>query len=71
MKAAKVYAAQQYISTVGPLSRCANVQSHDPLLFRMTGTKIDGPLMENERAEPLVKPVLTKRMQQLAGLVEY
>ncbi|WRT66049.1 uncharacterized protein IL334_003001 [Kwoniella shivajii] len=53
-------AVEQYIST-----------SHDPLMFRMTGSKIDPHAMENERLEPTVKPILTERMQQLAGLKSY
>ncbi|WVW85156.1 hypothetical protein I302_107194 [Kwoniella bestiolae CBS 10118] len=60
MKEVRKIAAEQYIST-----------THDPLMFRMTGSKIDPHAMENERLEPLEKPVLTERMQQLAGLKSY
>ncbi|GFZ50535.1 hypothetical protein JCM24511_08292 [Saitozyma sp. JCM 24511] len=45
--------------------------SHDPLLFRLTGSKAMGPLDENERMEPLVKPVLSDRAKQLAGVLAY
>jgi hypothetical protein len=47
------------------------MQSHDPLLFRLTGSKAMGPLDENERMEPLVKPVLSDRAKQLAGVLAY
>ncbi|WWC71163.1 uncharacterized protein I206_105116 [Kwoniella pini CBS 10737] len=60
MKEVRRIAAEQYIST-----------THDPLMFRMTGSKIDAPAMENERKEPLKKPILTERMQRLAGLRDY
>ncbi|ORX35314.1 hypothetical protein BD324DRAFT_632306 [Kockovaella imperatae] len=60
MKEARKIATEQLIGT-----------SHDPLLFRMTGTKILGDAIPNERREPLVRPVLTERMQQLAGVKAY
>ncbi|WWC88261.1 uncharacterized protein L201_003168 [Kwoniella dendrophila CBS 6074] len=60
MKEVRKIAAEQYIST-----------THDPLMFRMTGSKIDPHAMENERLEPSPKPILTERMQQLAGLKSY
>lgn len=60
MLEARVKATQEYIGT-----------SHDPLLFRMTGTKVDGEFVPGERREPVNKPVLTERMQQLAGIKAY
>lgn len=60
MKAAKLHAMEHHIST-----------SHDPLLFRMTGSQIEKKIAEDERPGPIVKPVLTHRMKRLAGLVDY
>ncbi|KAI9637511.1 uncharacterized protein MKK02DRAFT_23915 [Dioszegia hungarica] len=60
MKAAKLHAMEHHIST-----------SHDPLLFRMTGSQIEKKIAEDERPGPIVKPVLTQRMKRLAGLVDY
>ncbi len=45
--------------------------SHDPLLFRLTGTKVFGKETEYEREEPLERPVLSERAQQLAGIRAY
>jgi len=60
MAEARVRATAEYIGT-----------SHDPLLFRMSGSKINGKKFPEERLEPINKPVLTERMQQLAGLKPY
>lgn len=48
-----------------------HLTSHDPLLFRLTGTKIMGKEREDEREEVTVPPVLTDRALQLAGLKAY
>ena len=45
--------------------------THDPILFRLTGAKLGGKLTPDERMEPRSKPVLTPRMEQLAGVREY
>jgi len=60
MMEARVKATNDFIGT-----------SHDPLLFRMTGNKIAAKSQPDERDEPVNKPHLTERMQQLAGLKAY
>lgn len=52
-------------------SSLTNTQSHDPLLFRLTGTKIIGKIEEGERDAPLNPPVLSDRAKQLAGILAY
>jgi hypothetical protein len=48
-----------------------HLTSHDPLLFRLTGTKIFGKDREDEREEPQEPAVLTDRALQLAGIKAY
>lgn len=48
-----------------------HLTSHDPLLFRLTGTKMMGKEREDEREEPTRPPVLTDRALQLAGIKSY
>ena len=45
--------------------------SHDPLLFRLTGTNIFGPETDFERHAPSAPPVLSDRAKQLAGIAAY
>ncbi|WWC71969.1 uncharacterized protein I206_105928 [Kwoniella pini CBS 10737] len=45
--------------------------SHDPLLFRETGSIALGPLTDDERLRPLQRPVLSDRAKQLAGITSY
>ncbi|WVW86105.1 hypothetical protein I302_108144 [Kwoniella bestiolae CBS 10118] len=45
--------------------------SHDPLLFRETGSIALGPLTPDERLRPLQRPVLSDRAQLLAGVESY
>jgi len=45
--------------------------SHDPLMFRLTGTRIRGPLSEDEQTHPRDLPVLSDRAKQLAGQKAY
>ncbi|ORY31827.1 hypothetical protein BCR39DRAFT_525560 [Naematelia encephala] len=45
--------------------------SHDPLMFRATGTRIYGKLTEDEQEKPRELPVLSERAQQLAGVKAY
>ena len=78
MAEARQKATEEWIGTVSAshfahLRRGADcaVQSHDPLLFRMSGSKINGAQFPEERMEPVSKPVLTERMQQLAGIKPY
>lgn len=49
----------------------ADLQSHDPLMFHVTGSKVQPPADEGETIAPKVLPVLTERGQQLAGLKAY
>lgn len=48
-----------------------HLTSHDPLLFRLTGTKMFGKEREDERTEPVEPAVLTERGEQLAGIRAY
>lgn len=48
-----------------------HLTSHDPLLFILTGTKINGKVREDEREEPSKPAVLSERAKQLAGLKPY
>ena len=45
--------------------------SHDPLLFRPTGSRISGKLTEDEQTQPRDLPVFTDRMKKLAGIEAY
>ncbi|KAK6909542.1 hypothetical protein I203_103563 [Kwoniella mangroviensis CBS 8507] len=45
--------------------------SHDPLLFRETGSIALGPLTDDERLRPLERPILSDRAKLLAGIESY
>jgi hypothetical protein len=45
--------------------------SHDPLMFRLTGTNMFGPETDYERHQPSAPPVLSDRAKQLAGIAAY
>lgn len=48
-----------------------HLTSHDPLLFRLTGTKMFGKEVDYERTDPTARPVLNERGQKLAGVLSY
>ncbi|CAD6563606.1 MAG: hypothetical protein TREMPRED_000009 [Tremellales sp. Tagirdzhanova-0007] len=45
--------------------------SHDPIMCRPTGSRINGVLTKDEQLRPRTLPVLSQRAKQLAGLVAY
>lgn len=49
----------------------ADPQSHDPLMFRVTGSKVLQPEDEHETIAPKNLPVLNDRAKQLAGITAY
>lgn len=45
--------------------------THDPLMFRATGSRIFGVLTDDEQTRPRELPVLSERAKQLAGIQAY
>jgi len=48
-----------------------DLTSHDPLMFRATGSRVTGKVTDDERTRPTQDPVLSHRVKQLAGIAAY